>query len=112
MLQEVSRLGRQRRAASPRPYGNTRRRFEVGVAPVAITTLKAPPPSPQSGQILTFMIATSHDEHRKGTFKRLIINIFVLCQEHFFLVDLSLLNRDASIIYGRLISYSNLTTWL
>jgi len=44
MLQEVSPLGRQRRATSPRHYGNTRRRFEVGVAPVAITTLNAPPP--------------------------------------------------------------------
>lgn len=46
----------------------------------------------------------------KGTFKRLITNIFMLCQEYFFAVNLSLLNRDASNIYGRLISYYNLTT--
>ena len=43
-LQEGNRQGRQGWTASPRLYGNTRRRFEIGVAPVAITTLHAPPP--------------------------------------------------------------------
>jgi hypothetical protein len=35
------------------------------------------------------MIPTSHDEHRKDTFKSSITNIFVLCQEHFVAVALS-----------------------
>ena len=43
-LQKANRLGGQCRTASQRLYGNSRRRFEVGVAPVAITTLDAPPP--------------------------------------------------------------------
>jgi len=49
------------------------------------------------------MIATSHDEHRKGTFKSLITHIFMLCQEHFLALDLHLLTRYAPSIYGRLI---------
>ena len=55
--------------------------------------------SPQVGQSFTFMIAVLHDEHYKSTFKSLITHIFMLCQEHFFAVDLSHLNRYMSNSY-------------
>ena len=90
--------------------GESRQRFEVGVAPVAVTTLNAPPPLTAVGEISAFMIATPAMSTANDTFKSLITHILLLCQEHFFAICLSLLSRYASSIYGRLIEYYNLTT--
>jgi len=51
------------------------------------------------------MMSTAH-----VSFKSLITNIFLLCQEHFFTVSLHILPSDDSPFYGLLISYYNLTT--
>ena len=78
---------------------------------MAVATLNAPPPLTAVGEISAFMIATCYDAHRrKYSFKSLITHILLLCQEHFFALDLHLLNRYVSSIYGRLIEYYNLTT--
>ena len=53
-LQEGNRQGRQCWTASPRLYGNPRRRFEIGVAPVTVPTFDAPPPLTAVGANLHF----------------------------------------------------------
>ncbi|GAC1435195.1 MAG: hypothetical protein NVS1B11_19820 [Terriglobales bacterium] len=59
-------MGRQRRTASPRLHGNTRRRFEVGMAQVAVTAPNAPPPLTAVGADLYFHDQRPpDDEHRK-----------------------------------------------
>jgi len=56
MLQEDHCQGRQCRTTSPRLYGNTGWRLEIGMAPVAVTTLNAPPPLTAVGADLYFHV--------------------------------------------------------
>jgi hypothetical protein len=99
VIQEVNRQGRQCGTAPLRHYGNTRRRFKIGVAPVAITTLYAPPPLTAGGTDLHLhdrrppMMNTTElgFTHLNTTIFRAVKRIFVVYSTE--------LSRLASAIY-------------